>query len=100
MTRSKALISPRQFGPQRRIEYSRAIALTDDSSARPAGPVSAKPELKTIADLTPRCPRARNDSATNFAGTATIARSMSRGSSSIAAKQVVPLIDRYLGLTG
>ncbi len=77
----RALNRPRQFGPSSRMPCARAPSAMRACSAAPSAPVSAKPELNTIAAPTPARPSSSTVALAASAGTATTATSGTRGRS-------------------
>ena len=71
---------PWQFGPTSRIPAARAAASMRSCSARPAAPISPKPEDITTQTLTPRAAQAATAPTASSPETATIASSGARGS--------------------
>jgi len=76
------LASPWQFGPITRIPRARATSRMCRSLALPASAsVSPKPEVMTIATLTPSCAHCSTASTAASPGTTTIATSGASGRS-------------------
>jgi hypothetical protein len=82
MTERVTLSSPRQLGPMIRMPRSRARSVTRCCKARPSSSTSAKPALKMMAARTPSSAHSSSTPSTSAAGTLTIARSTSPGTSS------------------
>ena len=75
------LITPRQFGPTRRMPVARQIPTSSRWAAAPSSPTSAKPAVSTSSARTPRAPQARATSRTPAFGTAITASSTGSGRS-------------------
>ena len=91
---------PRQLGPTTRIGLSRRISRMRLSESAPFAPVSEKPADTTIAPCTPAATHCASTSGTVAAGVATIARSISAGTSPMLLYACRPRIDSCLGLIG
>ena len=83
-----------------RIPLSRAIPPIRRWRAAPSVPVSAKPEVNTTAALTSRSAHASTASRVTPAGTATMATSISPGTSSMVGRASIPWTRARRGLTG
>ena len=92
--------TPRQLGPTMRIPLSRAIRAISACARAPSSPCSAKPEVKTTADFTPRSAQSRMASTAIAAGTAIRAQSTGSGTSRIVGYAVSPCTVSRRGLTG
>ena len=77
------LATPREFGPTIRMPAARQTASSSSWRARPAGPISAKPAVRTTSARTPLAAHARATSTTAFAGTTITASSTSPSTSPI-----------------
>jgi hypothetical protein len=73
------LARPWVLGPTMRMPWARAVATIACSTARPAAPVSPKPEAITTATLTPRSAQAATAATAAWPGTATTASSGASG---------------------
>ena len=91
---------PMQFGPISRIPWVRQSASSSSWSARPASPVSEKPDVMTTRPRTPFVPQDPATSITAEAGTHTMAMSTSPGTSSTLGEAATPSIALAFGLTG
>ena len=79
----RGLATPREFGPTIRMPAARQTASSSSWRARPAGPISAKPAVRTTSARTPLAAHARATSTTAFAGTTITASSTSPSTSPI-----------------
>ena len=82
------------------MPLARAISVRRSCSARPVSPVSAKPELKTTAALTPFAAHSSRLAIALCAETAMIARSTGAGIALTLAKLGRPWTVSRPGLTG
>ena len=82
------------------MPLARAMRASSASAARPSGPISAKPELKTMAPLMPFPAHALTAATVAATGKATIATSIPAGRSSTEGTAASPCTSLRLGLTG
>ena len=79
----RGLATPRELGPTIRMPAARQTASSSSWRARPAGPTSAKPPVRTTRARTPLAAQARATSTTAFVGTTITASSTSPSTSAI-----------------
>ena len=84
------LITPRQFGPTRRMPLARQISISSRCARAPCSPTSANPAVRTTSARTPSSPQARATSRTPSIGSATIASSTGSGKSATLARAGIP----------
>ena len=93
------VITPRQFGPTRRMLFSRATRTISRCMAAPSGPSSASPDEMTTTAETPASAASWTAARTRAAGTATIARSTCAGTRVSRGKAGIPSIEETSGWT-
>ena len=91
-------ITPRQFGPTRRMLFSRATRSISRCISAPSGPSSPSPDEMTTTAETPASAASSTAARTRAAGTAMIARSTCAGTSASRGKAGIPSIEDDLGM--
>ena len=100
LTPLMGFITPRQFGPTRRMLPRRAWASTCRSSSTPAGPVSLKPAEMTTAPGMPRSAASPMMPGMIAAGVVTTTRSGFSGRLASLGYALIPSTLGRVGLTG